>query len=42
MRKLLGYDEVKKSYSSHPKYYLVESPYNLRELEKYRNSKIVK
>ena len=39
MRKVIGSENVKKSKSRHPKYYLVESKYNLNALRKYRNSK---
>lgn len=42
MRKILGMENVRKSYSSHPTYYLVETRNNLRALDKYRKSKIVK
>lgn len=42
MRKLLGDENVKKTYSGHAKYYLVESYQNLKTLKKYRNEKIVK
>lgn len=42
MRKMLGEKNVKKSYSKHPSYYLVETPYNLRRLDKYRKQHIVK
>ena len=41
MRKLLGNENIKKTYSGHPKYYLVESYNNLKALDKYRKSKIV-
>lgn len=39
MRKRLGEENVKKSKSRHPKYYLIESKYNLNTLMKYRKSK---
>ena len=42
MRKLLGDENVKKTYSGHAKYYLVESYQNLKALKNYRNEKIVK
>lgn len=42
MRKLLGNENVKKTYSGHSKYYLVESYKNLKALDRYRKSKIVK
>lgn len=38
MRKIVGMDEVKKTYSKRPTYFLVESKNNLKELEKYRKS----
>ena len=41
MRKLLGDENVKKSYSKHPTYYLIESKLNLICLEKYRKEHIV-
>ena len=41
MRKLLGDENIKKTYSGHPKYYLVESYNNLKALDKYRKSRIV-
>ena len=41
MRKLVGNENVKKTYSGHAKYYLVESYNNLKALDKYRKSKIV-
>jgi hypothetical protein len=41
MRKLVGNENVKKTYSGHSKYYLVESYNNLKALDKYRKSKIV-
>ena len=41
MRKVLGETNVKKSKSRHPKYYLVESKYNLNALHRYQQSKIV-
>lgn len=41
MRKLLGDENVKKSYSKHPTYYLIESRYNLKCLDKYRREHIV-
>lgn len=41
MRKLLGDENIKKTYSGHPKYYLVESYNNLKVLDKYRKSRIV-
>lgn len=42
MRKIVGESNVLKSHSRHAKYYLVESSYNLRALNKYRKSKLVK
>lgn len=42
MRKFLGDENVKKTYSGHAKYYLVESYQNLKALKNYRNEKIVK
>ena len=42
MRKIVGESNVLKSHSRHAKYYLVESNYNLRALNKYRKSKLVK
>ena len=41
MRKLVGNENVKQTYSGHAKYYLVESYNNLKALDKYRKSKIV-
>nr|DAU10465.1 MAG TPA: hypothetical protein [Caudoviricetes sp.] len=41
MRKLLGNENVKQTYSGHAKYYLVESYNNLKALDEYRKSKIV-
>ena len=41
MRKLVGNENVKKTYSGHSKYYLVESYQNLKALSNYRKSKIV-
>ena len=41
MRKLLGEESVKKSYSKHPTYYLVEERNNLQCLENYRKNRIV-
>ena len=41
MRKLVGNENVKQTYSGHSKYYLVESYQNLKALDKYRKSKIV-
>lgn len=41
MRELVGNENVKKTYSGHAKYYLVESYDNLKVLDKYRKSKIV-
>ena len=43
MRKLVGNENVKKTYSGHPKYYLVEDSegINLKTLHDYRKSKIV-
>lgn len=41
MRKVLGEENVKKSKSRHPKYYLVETKYNLNALAKYQKSKIL-
>ena len=42
MRKVLGNENVKKSKSRYPKYYLVETKYNLNALAKYQKSKILK
>lgn len=42
MRKVLGNENVKKSKSRYPKYYLVETKYNLYALAKYQKSKILK
>ena len=42
MRKICGQEAVKKSYSKHPTYYLVESKENLRSLNKYRYNKTIK
>lgn len=42
MRKILGNENIKQTYSGHAKYYLVESPRNLKMLNKYRESKIAK
>lgn len=42
MRKILGNENIKQTYSGHAKYYLVESPRNLKTLEKYRESRIAK
>ena len=42
MRKTLGEKYVKKSYSKHPSYYLVELPFTLAALNKYRTNKIKK
>lgn len=41
MRKLLGDENVKKSYSRRPTYYLVETKYNLQCLGNYRKKRIV-
>lgn len=43
MRKLLGNENVKQTYSGHAKYYLVEDCEckNLKALHDYRKSKIV-
>ena len=41
MRKLVGNENVKQTYSGHAKYYLVESYQNLKALSDYRKSKIV-
>ena len=41
MRELVGNENVKKTYSGHAKYYLVESYNNLKALHDYRKSKIV-
>jgi hypothetical protein len=41
MRKLIGKENVKKTYSGHAKYYLVEDDQNLKALSDYRKSKIV-
>ena len=42
MRELLGSENVKKTYSKHPTYYLVESRRNIKCLEKFRKEHIVK
>lgn len=42
MRKMLGNENIKQTYSGHAKYYLVESSRNLKTLEKYRESRIAK
>lgn len=42
MRKLLGEENVKKSYSKHPTYYLIETRNNLRCLEDYRKKRVVR
>lgn len=42
LRKLIGEKYIKKSYSKHPSYYMVESERNLAALEEYRKSKIIK
>lgn len=42
MREIAGMDAVKKTYTSHPHYYLVESKKNLKLLRKLRNSKKIK
>ncbi len=36
MREELGMGAVKKTYSKHPSYYLVESPRNMKTLDAYR------
>ena len=41
MRELIGKENVKKTYSGHAKYYLVEDDQNLKVLSDYRKSKIV-
>ncbi len=41
MRKQCGAVNVKKSYSKHPTYYLVESYKNLKKLEQYRKEHTV-
>lgn len=43
MRKLVGNENVKKTYSGHAKYYLVEDSegINLKTLYNYRKSRIV-
>ena len=41
MRELIGKENVKKTYSGHAKYYLVEDDQNLKALSDYRKSKIV-
>lgn len=41
MRKLIGKENIKKTYSGHAKYYLVEDDQNLKALSDYRKSKIV-
>jgi len=38
MRKELGETAVKKTYSKHPSYYLVESPRNMKTLDAYRKA----
>lgn len=42
MRKLIGEKYVKKSYSKHPSYYLVEDQKAVNELNKYRKSHIMR
>lgn len=42
MREICGFDAVKKSYSKHPTYYLVESKENLKKLNEYRKNKLIK
>lgn len=42
MRKLIGEEYVKKSYSRHPSYYLVEDKKAVTTLKKYQKSKIAK
>lgn len=41
MKKLLGEESVKKTYSKRPTYYLVETWNNLKCLEKYRKKRII-
>ncbi len=41
MREQCGAVNVKKSYSKHPTYYLVESYKNLKKLEQYRKEHTV-
>ena len=41
MRKLVGNENVKHTYSGHPKYYLTESKKALIDLEKIRKSHII-
>lgn len=42
MRELVGEKYVKKSYSRHPSYYLVEDRIAMSVLKKYRKSHIVR
>ena len=41
MRKIVGEDKVKKSYSGNPHYYLVEDYAAMNALKEYRTSHIV-
>lgn len=41
MRKIVGEDKVKKSYSGNPHYYLVEDYAAMNALKEYRKSHIV-
>lgn len=41
MRKIVGEDKVKKSYSGNPHYYLVEDTHAVKTLEDFRKNHIV-
>lgn len=41
MRKIVGEDKIKKSYSSNPHYYLVEDSNAIKALKEYRKSHII-
>lgn len=41
MRKIVGEDKVKKSYSGNPHYYLVEDSHTTKALEDFRKNHIV-
>lgn len=41
MKKVIAEKDVKKSYTKHPKYYLVDRRDNLQILKEYRNSKTI-
>ena len=42
MRKLVGEDKVKKTYTNNPHYYLVEDGHAIKVLKDYRKNHIVK